>query len=193
MCRSPSASLHAMEGSVWPELQAASSRLLSGALERVLQRLDDAEDVRAFIDAHSFSFANYAGPDGEHMLEWMQLYHEYCEIVENAIQSELQVLGCSEEALLEHAVHSEDELGNELISRLLAKTEYLQFCAMLHAEACGVLAEAVAPDDGSEYEYEEVDEAGDAELGEEEDDEGLEQAVAILQIQEDDAFEQGHT
>ena len=165
-------------------LHEASSRLLENALTQILGRLQDDREVNAFVDAHSFSFANYRR-DGEHMLEWTHIHSIFCQLVEKAMAAELQVLGCSEDAMLDHAMRSEEgEQGDLLLRRLLSKTSYEYFCDMMHEEACSVLrAATLGNEDDDEDEYGEVvEEAGGAE---EEDDEGLERAIATMRLQEE--------
>ena len=163
-----------MEESLGTDLQAASCRLLTDALERVLQHVCDAEAVRSFVDANSATFMSYI-PGGEHKLEWTSIHHEYCRLVEGALQTELQVLGCPEAALLDHAMQA-DPLADKLLTRLLAKTDYTHFCEMMRAEAvsCG--------DDGD---FEAVDEAPHEEDAEDDEDLAtLEHAVLTRAMQE---------
>jgi len=176
-------------------LQEASARLLTDALTTVLKRLNDMRD---FVDLHSALFLSYT-PGGEHMLEWTDIHNAYCMEVETILHMELQVLGLSEEALLDHASRAcEDPAAEQVLSRLLAKTDYEHFCAMMRAEA---FHEASDEDDA--YEYVEVEAAGDRfeqhrlasggvneyleQNGEDDEDEGLleallEQAVATMRV-----------
>lgn len=181
MCRRPPMDEIASGGleDVDDSLREASARLLTHALRRVLQQLHESDEVAQFVSEACLSFASYS-PTGEHMLEWTQWHNLYCTLVDNAIQTELQVLGCSEEALLHHAVHS-DEPPSGPLGRLLALTDYVTFCEMMHAEACDVHGDTFTHNDGAEYEYTEVEEeAGDEDP---EEDEGLEQALATLRLQ----------
>ena len=186
-------------------LQDSSARLLAEALDRVLERLGGASDVRKFVEAHRGWFETFE-PGGEHLLEWTEIHRDYCEIAERAIADELAVSGCSEDALLDHAFeHGFDVAGDDLLAKLVARTDYEQFCAMMHGEACGVydatrhesgVSRGAAADDDDddddvfdgEFEYvEEVEDEVDA--GEEDEDEtleGLERAVmtsALLQVE----------
>ena len=166
------------------ELREASSRLLENALTQILCRLQDDKEVNDYMDAHSFSFANYSH-DGEHMLEWTRIHCTFCQLVEKAIAAELQVLGCSEDAMLEHAMWSEQGgRGDQLLRRLLSKTSYEDFCEMMHEEACSVLrAATLGNEDDDDDEYGEVvEESGGAE---DDEDEGLEQAMATVRLQEE--------
>jgi len=152
-------------------LQEASARLLTDALSSVLKRLADVQD---FIDDNSAWFASFSA-DGEHLLEWTSIHSEYCEIVERLLQVELQVLGCSEDALIEHAMRAvEDPVADELLTRLVAKTDYMRFVEMMHEEHVAL------PTRDDEEEYVEVEEFGqeeDAALGDEDEDEGLLEAL----------------
>ena len=60
------------------------------------------------------------------------MHADYSTLVERAISTELQVLGCSEEALLETAASKHYSLADKLLTQLLAMTDYEQFCAMMH-------------------------------------------------------------
>ena len=77
-------------------------------------------------------------------------------------------------SLLEHALRAEDPLAESLLSRLLARTDYEQFCAMMHAEYRGTVRAALDyrehgdDDDEAEYAAVEVEAWADDELGEEE-------------------------
>ena len=138
-------------------LQDLSARLLTDAVAAILQRIRDADDVRELIDAYSASFSDYV-PGGEHRLEWTRIHHEFCDIVEGHLKVELQVLGCSEEALLEHAMCTDDPVAERLLTRLLAKTDYELFCVMMNAESSPeAFARRWLDDDDDEYLEVEVD------------------------------------
>ena len=163
------------------ELQAASARLLTNSLTSVLKRLESS--CTQFVDEHCSAFGSFT-EDGEHLVEWTHCHAAYCDIVEDTLVQELSVLGCSEDALLEHAVRAEgDPTADEVLRRLIAKTDYVRFCAMMRRKAYE--GPTLYEDDGEFVEVLEDEE--DAAHGEEDkdDDEGLveallEQAVARL-------------
>jgi len=163
------------------ELQAASARLLTNSLTSVLKRLESS--CTQFVDEHCSAFGSFT-EDGEHLVEWTHCHAAYCDIVEDTLVQELSVLGCSEDALLEHAVRAEgDPTADEVLRRLIAKTDYVRFCAMMRRKAYE--GPTLYEEDGEFVEVPEDEE--DAAHGEEDkdDDEGLveallEQAVARL-------------
>ena len=168
------------------QLQEVSARLLTDALTSVLKRLGE---VNSFIDAHAASFADYHA-DCEHRFEWADIHYEYCAMVEDALQMELLVLGCTEDALFEHAARAvDDPVADELLTRLCSKTDYLRFVEMMHEEHCALPAR-YDDDDDDAYEYVEVEEDGEegaAAPGEADEEEGLleallEQSIAGLRI-----------
>ena len=68
------------------------------------------------------------------MQVWTDIYNDYCQIADEILDAELAVLGCSEEMLLSHAVLAQgDPRADEVLDRLLAKTDYMRFCEMMHA------------------------------------------------------------
>ena len=151
-------------------------RLLADALARVLESLREATYVREFTDLHCGAFFHYL-PDGEHTLEWTDMHADYSTLVERAISTELQVLGCSEEALLETAASKHYSLADKLLTQLLAMTDYEQFCAMMHEHSRRSLTTL----DEDPYDYAEVEveqenggeEAAGGTGEDDEDDEGL--------------------
>lgn len=174
-------------------LQEASARLLSAAMDKLLEHLQEADEVNDFVRERSIRFAQYC-PGGEHELEWTEAHMDYCELVERAIHAELAVLGCTEDALLGHALHgysSDDPLADSWLHRLLARTDYEKFCAMMHAEHLDTVRAAIEyreHGDEGDGEYAAVEEAWaegeDGELGEEADEDlderALEAALARL-------------
>lgn len=175
------------------DLQDASARLLADALTKMLGTLRDNAAVRAFVDAHSEMFFDYV-PGGEFLLEWTDVHHGYVELVERAIVSELEVLGCSEDALLDHALNGGLHLQEDKrLGRLLAKIDFEAFCAMMHANAHGGM-----DDDDEEYAFVE-DEDGVDEVEDDVEDEGLDELQNALaharidpqqQLDESSAFEE---
>ena len=106
------------------------------ALTRILDRIAAADDVAAFVEQHKASFSDYA-PGEEHQLEWPSLHQHYCSLVEMAIETELERMGCSGDDLAQFAQNSGDDFGaDKLLARLLAKSDYGSFCAMMQAESC---------------------------------------------------------
>lgn len=176
-------------------LEQASVSLLDDALARVLERISDDGDVRDFVDHHSHRFVSYS-PDGEHELEWTEMHVDYCNIVERVITDELSVIGCTEESLLDHIMHGGDPLADRRLSRLLAKTDFFYFCAMMHAYdyASRCLSSEADGGDDEVGDYVHVDEecadAGAHTLSgddEDEDDEGLaqlERSVATTAVRD---------
>mmetsp|Transcript_7195 Transcript_7195/g.18779 ORF Transcript_7195/g.18779 Transcript_7195/m.18779 type:complete len:223 (+) Transcript_7195:21-689(+) len=141
------------------DLQGASARLLTDALSQVFAKLDHSDEVRRFISARCAQFVEFS-QEGEHSLDWTQIHAEYCTLVERAIDLELQCLGCPEDAVLEHAAHGGSDAAAHLLTRLLAKTDYMYFCEMMHAEAHAQSDDDVRDDDSCDscdYEYVEAD------------------------------------
>ena len=148
------------------ELQAASARLLTNSLTSVLKRLESS--CTQFVDQHCSTFGSFT-EDGEHLLEWTHCHAAYCDIVEDTLVQELSVLGCSEDALLEHAVRAEgDPTADEVLRRLIAKTDYVRFCAMMRRKAYE--GPSLYEEDGEFVEVPEDEE-------DEDDDEGLVEAL----------------
>ena len=115
------------------ELYNSSEKLLREALSRMVSRLNEDDEVRNFIAAHAAWFSSYI-PGGECMLEWTDIHHDYVRIAEECFIVELQCLGCSEKAMLDLAQREgEDPDADELLTRLLAMTDFDTFCAMMFA------------------------------------------------------------
>eukprot|EP00325_Prymnesiales_sp_UTEX-LB-985_P029234 CAMPEP_0174736482 /NCGR_PEP_ID=MMETSP1094-20130205/66740_1 /TAXON_ID=156173 /ORGANISM="Chrysochromulina brevifilum, Strain UTEX LB 985" /LENGTH=189 /DNA_ID=CAMNT_0015939585 /DNA_START=43 /DNA_END=612 /DNA_ORIENTATION=+ len=164
-------------------LQEVSSRLLTDALTCILKRIHESDDVREFLDACSESFADFSAA-GEQRLEWTEMHNEYIAIVEDILTSELQVLGCPEATLIDHVMHSDDPLTKTLLARLLAKTDYEQFCAMMQAESgAAAFARRWTDDDPNEYPAVEVEDDGEV-LQDGEALEAVETLVAAMRVAE---------
>ena len=76
------------------EMDPGSAELL----RVVLQALQDAEDLDAFVDDHSAKFADYQ-PDSEQSLEWGSLHVAYQALVERTLEEVFAERGSSAEAL----------------------------------------------------------------------------------------------
>lgn len=185
---SPTSSMTRLTAEHESALYDTSTCLLNDALSRVLERISDADEIRAFIESRAEYFQSYS-PDCEHMLEWTEIHNDYCQLVEETVQLELSVLGCTEALLLEHIMVSNDVVADRRIARLLAKTDYEHFCAMMHgydyALRCG------APGDDEPCEFTRVsfedDDEQHGQLSDEDDDEALEaveRSVATMSLRD---------
>ena len=172
---SPTSNITMLADETEGDLHDAAYSLLDDALARVLERISDDSAIRMFVEGHCYRFAAYS-PDAEHELEWTDIHVDYCSLVERVMQDELSVIGCTEESLLDHLMRG-DPLADRRLSRLLAKTDFFYFCAMMqaydYASRCLTNADDGDEDEVGDYILDEQADAAD-ELSDG-DDEGLEQ------------------
>ena len=87
--------------------------------------------IKRFMEEHC---AQFAGDEGdEHKLEWTQLHHDFCDIVDNALALFMRkTKGASEEELMAQLTSEGDE-HKDLVEALAAKADYQTFIASMRS------------------------------------------------------------
>ena len=115
-------------------VRSMATGFLQAALHQILQAIDRAWVIQEYVDANANAFVDYRPGSGEHLLEWTSIHHDYCALVEQAIQSALTELSCDASTVLEYAqTYGGDPRADKLLSRLLAFSDYGHFCAMMRS------------------------------------------------------------
>ena len=108
------------------------AEVLAAALRALhLTVKNDCDAIEDFVDEHCESFADWTC-DGEQRLEWTALHQQYVVMVEAGIEETLAELSCRSEDVFAYAQqHGGDPNADKVLSRLLALSEYNQFCGMM--------------------------------------------------------------
>ena len=71
--------------------------------------------------------------DGEQRLEWSTLHAEYCRLVEGKVEMRLKLIGATGDDLyrLLADVQGNDKRADSFLKKLLAMSDYLDFCEMM--------------------------------------------------------------
>ena len=105
---------------------------LAGALSRLLQAMEHIYELQEWVDANSAAFADYHR-GCEHSLRWTELHTEYVRRVDAGVAAELGQLQCTPELVFDYAkAYGGDPRTDKLLAKLLAMSDYEDFCAMMH-------------------------------------------------------------
>ena len=104
----------------------------AAALRDIDEALREFSQLGVFIETHSREFREW-GKDGEQRLEWSTLHAEYCRLVEGKVEMRLKLIGATGDDLyrLLADVQGNDKRADSFLKKLLAMSDYLDFCEMM--------------------------------------------------------------
>ena len=109
-----------------------ATQFLAAALTRCLQAIERRFEVQDFVDDNSSAFVDFR-VGSEHLLEWTTIHTAYCELVEGVIHSTLVELNCDVQQIFEYVTATgADSRASPLLHRLMAISDYNEFCVMMH-------------------------------------------------------------
>ena len=108
----------------------------AAALRDIDEALREFSQLGVFIETHSREFREWR-KDGEQRLEWSTLHAEYCRLVEGKVEMRLKLIGATGDDLyrLLADVQGNDKRADSFLKKLLAMSDYLDFCEMMMAWA----------------------------------------------------------
>ena len=120
--------------------------MLAQALRGILKAIAREEVIDEYVSSNAADFADYSERHSEHRLAWTELHGKYVELVELAVQEELDDLECTTAQLFSFArAHgAEDAAARRHLQKLIALSDYSAFCAMMRERSAAEECEAEA-------------------------------------------------